>query len=60
LRTAANVASLFGDHTSSLSGVTAKHLTVLTAFSYESPLETRGSSHFSVLQSNWISGMFFA
>jgi hypothetical protein len=41
-------------------GVTAKNLTVLTAFSPESRLETGGKSDFRVLQSHWISGMFFA
>src|ERR1700733_10764886 len=52
LQTAANVASIFGDRTSSLFGVTAKNLAILAAFSSESRLETRPRSHFSVLQSN--------
>jgi len=59
LRTA-NVAGILGDHTSSLFGVTAKNLAVLTAFSSEGRLEKRDRSQFSVLQSDWISGMFFA
>jgi hypothetical protein len=54
------VAGVFGDRTTSLFGVTAKNLAILTAFSAESRLETRGRSRFTVLQSNWISGMFFA
>jgi hypothetical protein len=60
LRTAANLADMFGDHTSSVFGVTSKNLAALTAFSPESRLETRGRSDFSVLQLNWISDMFFA